>query len=148
MPTILDCETEPVATGAIRNFVPTAATHAKISVETSLVGCTVRIEGRIFCDQDLFVDGEVKGSIELPDHTLTIGAHAKVTASIQAHSVVIIGQSQGDIQASGRVELRSLARHEGDIRTSRIAIQDGAYFKGTIEVTRPASTPSGGTSEG
>ena len=137
--TVLD--TESAAAGAVRSFGQAAAAPARKAPETSLVGSTVRITGRIYCDQDLFIDGEVDGSIELPDHTLTIGKQARVTAAIQAHSVVVVGHAHGNIEASERVELRSLCRHEGDIRTSRIAIEDGAYFKGTIEVTRQAATP-------
>jgi len=133
---VLDGEIERFAAGADRAVAAMGVTPVTIPAESSVVGSTVRIEGRIRCDQDLFVDGEVEGAIELPDHTLLIGKRARVTATIQAHDVVIVGCSYGNIEASERVELRSSGRHEGDIRASRIAIEDGAYFKGTLEVTR------------
>lgn len=139
MQSVVEGKIEAFAAGFNRSAMAAAAAPAAIPTETSLVGSTVRIEGRIRCDQDLFVDGEVEGSIDLPDHTLTIGKRARVTAAIQAHNVVIVGSAHGNIQASERVELRSQSRHEGDIRTARIAIEDGAYFKGTIEVVRQAA---------
>ena len=137
MQSVLDAEIEQFTAGANRAVAAMGLAPVTIPAESSVVGSTVRIEGKIRCDQDLFVDGEVEGAIELPDHTLLIGKRARVSATIHAHNVVVVGSSKGNIEASERVELRNSCRHEGDIRTARIAIEDGAYFKGTIEVTRP-----------
>lgn len=103
---------------------------------TSLVGSAVTIGGEIFCKQDLFVNGVVNGSMTLPNHKLTIGPEATVKADIKAHNVVIVGNVEGKIEASERIELRSRCRLMGDVRSPRVMIENGAYIKGTIEVTR------------
>ena len=108
--------------------------------QLSLVGRSVRITGEIYCGQDLIVEGEVDGTVKLPEHKLTIGPEATVKATIQAQAVVVVGAAEGTIEAQ-RVELCNHSHLLGDIKTPRIAIQDGAHFQGTIEVTRPAVTP-------
>lgn len=104
----------------------------------SLVGRSVRIAGDISSGQDLYVDGEVDGQMELTDHKLTIGPQARVKANIRAQNVVIVGWAEGNIQATERVELCSQSSLTGDIKTPRIVIKDGAHFKGTIHTDRPA----------
>ena len=105
----------------------------------SHLGCGVRVEGRIFSDQDFQVDGEVDGSLEACGHNLTVGAQAKVKAEIRAQNVSIIGTVEGNIEATDLIELCSQCRVTGQIKTRRIAIKDGAYFKGNIEVVQPSS---------
>lgn len=102
----------------------------------SLVGCGVKIGGDIYCQQDLFIDGEVTGTMNIPKHKLTIGPQARVKADIKAHNVVIVGNVEGKIEASERVELRGKCQLTGDVRSPRIMIENGAVIKGTIEVTR------------
>lgn len=103
----------------------------------SLVGRTVRIAGEISCHQDLYIDGEVDGQMELTDYKLTIGPQAHVKANIRAQNVVVVGWAEGNIQATERVELCSQCSLVGEIETPRIVIKDGAHFKGTIHTTRP-----------
>jgi cytoskeletal protein CcmA (bactofilin family) len=110
----------------------------------SHVGGAVRIEGEIYGQHDLLVDGEVNGSIVLPDHKLTIGPKANVKAIIKAQNVVLVGNVEGNIEASERIELRSVCTLLGDVRSPRIMIENGAYIKGTIEVVRQAAGASGG----
>jgi cytoskeletal protein CcmA (bactofilin family) len=102
----------------------------------SHVGTTVRIEGELYGQQDLLVDGEVVGTMNLPEHTLTIGAKARVKANIKAQNVVLVGDVEGSIEAAKLIELRSCCSVVGDIRSPRIMIENGAYIKGAIEVTR------------
>ncbi len=109
---------------------------AEPGIVTALVGSAVTIQGEIFCQQDLFVDGEVNGTMVLPKHKLTIGPQAKVKADIKAHNVVIVGKVEGKVEASERIELRSKCELTGDVRSPRIMIENGAYIKGSIEVTR------------
>lgn len=118
---------------------PGGAPRAASSVPTlaSLLGRTVRISGKICCHQDLYIDGEVDGQMELTDYKLTIGPQARVKANVRAQNVVIVGQAEGNIQATERVELCSECHLEGDIQTPRIVIKDGAHFKGTIHTMRP-----------
>jgi cytoskeletal protein CcmA (bactofilin family) len=112
----------------------------------SHVGTTVRIEGELYGQHDLLVDGEVVGTMMLPEHTLTIGAKARVKANIKAENVVLVGDVEGSIEAGKLIELRSCCSVVGDIRSPRIMIENGAYIKGAIEVTRqvpahPVSQP-------
>lgn len=102
----------------------------------SQVGTGVRIEGEIFSQQDLFLDGDVKGNVLLPNHKLSIGPQAKVKASIKAKNVVLVGSVEGTIEATERIELRGRCSLLGDVRSPRIMIENGAYIKGRIEVTR------------
>ena len=131
----LEHDTEPVAAG-IAGARQADAARGTVSGVNSLVGSTVRIAGQVFCRQDLFVDGEIDGTMELPDHKLTVGPQANVKADIKAQNVVVRGNAEGKLEISERVELRSGCHLVGDIKTARIVIEDGAYFKGTVEVVR------------
>jgi cytoskeletal protein CcmA (bactofilin family) len=115
--------------------VPTAPPAER----TSTLGRTVRVEGKIISQQDLNVDGQVDGSIELPTSKLTIGPQANVKASIKAQTVSLVGNAEGTIEANERVELCGQSHLVGDIRTPRLVIKDGAYIKGKVDVIRPAA---------
>ena len=104
---------------------------------SATIGKNVTITGQIFSREDLYVDGEVEGTIELAENKLTIGANGKVKAGIHAREVVIIGSVQGNVEATERVDIRKDARLVGDIRTARIVIEDGAVFKGSIDIVKP-----------
>jgi len=82
------------------------------------------------------VDGDVEGTVEAPDHKLTIGPNGKVHATIKAREVVALGNIQGNVEAADKIEIRKEARLIGDIRTARIIIEDGAYFKGSIDIVK------------
>ena len=132
---------------------PRPAIDAGVSAPNR-VGSTVRIQGEIHGEQDLFVDGEVSGSVLVPGHTLTIGPNANVKATIKARSVVLVGNVEGNIQATERVEIRSHSSLLGDVRSPRVMIENGAYVKGTVEVTGSAlaipaaqNQPRGGKSD-
>ncbi|HLK49090.1 MAG TPA: polymer-forming cytoskeletal protein [Bryobacteraceae bacterium] len=106
------------------------------AISTSMVGSAVTIGGDIFCKQDLFVDGEVNGTLNLPEHKLTVGPSGNVKANIKAHNVIIVGRVEGTIEATERVELRGKCQLTGDVKSPRISIENGAFIKGTIEVLR------------
>lgn len=106
------------------------------------IGKSVAITGQINSREDLYIDGEVEGTIELPEHKLTVGPHGKVKASVRAREVVIVGLVQGNVDASDRVDIRKEARLVGDIRTARIVIEDGAVFKGSIDIVKPEPKPA------
>lgn len=129
-------ETDPTVAKA-NHDIPRLAVEPGASAP-SQVGSAVRIEGEIYGQQDLLVDGEVNGSMVLPDHTLTIGPNANVKANIRAQNVVLIGSVEGNIEATKRIELRGCCSLLGDIRSPRIMVENGAYIKGTIEVMRQA----------
>ena len=113
---------------------------------TATIGKAVKINGQIFTKEDLYVDGDVEGTIESHDNKVTIGPNGRVQAGIRAREVVILGQVQGNVEASDKVDIRKDAKLVGDITTSRISIEDGALFKGSIDIKKaepkPAAAPA------
>ena len=107
------------------------------------IGKAVKINGQIYSKEDLYVDGDVEGTIELQEHRLTIGPNGKVHSSVKAREVVVLGNIQGNVDASDKLEIRKDARLVGDIKTARIIIEDGAYFKGSIDIVKPEPAKSG-----
>jgi cytoskeletal protein CcmA (bactofilin family) len=104
---------------------------------TALIGKSVLIKGQITGREDLIIDGELEGTLELPEHRLTIGSNGKVQATIKAREVVIVGAVRGNIEATDKLDIRKDAKLVGDVKTARIVIEDGAYFKGSIDIQRP-----------
>ena len=112
---------------------------------SATIGKAVKIVGQIFSREDLYVDGDVEGTIELLEHKLTVGPNGKVQAAVKAREVVALGTIQGNVEAHERLEIRKDAKLVGDIRTARIIIEDGAYFKGSIDIVKPEpARPQGG----
>jgi cytoskeletal protein CcmA (bactofilin family) len=98
------------------------------------LGPQLRIKGDITGDEDLRIDSEVEGSVSLGGHKLTVGAGGHIAGEIAAREVVIYGQVNAEIRARDRIELKKDASLVGDVATARIAIEEGAYFKGAIEI--------------
>ena len=110
------------------------------------IGKAVKINGQIFSKEDLYIDGDVEGTVELHESKLTIGPNGRVQASVRAREVVVLGAIQGNVEAMDRIDIRKEAKLVGDIKTARIVIEDGAYFKGSIDIvktgdSKPASPP-------
>ena len=93
------------------------------------IGKTVKFVGQIYSKEDLFVDGNLEGTVEAVAHKLTIGPNGAVHASVKAHDVVVLGTLEGNVEAADRIDIGGKAKVVGDIRTARIHIEDGAYFK-------------------
>jgi cytoskeletal protein CcmA (bactofilin family) len=106
--------------------------------EGANLGRSVVIKGELSGSEDLYVDGNVEGKIELRNHSLTVGPNGNVKADVSAKAVVILGKLEGKVIASERVELRKSATVSGDITTQRIAIEEGAFLKGKVEVQKEA----------
>ena len=102
------------------------------------IGKSVVIKGELSGSEDLHVDGEVEGSIDLKEHVLTIGPHGRVRANVQAREIVVHGKVDGNLSGTDRVELKRSAVQVGDISTQRIVIEDGAFFKGAIDIRKDA----------
>jgi len=100
------------------------------------LGKSVKIVGQISSSQDLYVDGDLDGSIDATGHTVTVGPDGRVRANIKAGTVVVIGTLRGNIEAGHKTEIRQNAKLEGDVRTPSIVVEDGAYFKGGIDIVR------------
>jgi cytoskeletal protein CcmA (bactofilin family) len=109
------------------------------SGNTARLGASLQVKGEISGNEDLQIDGSVEGLVQLDDRKLTVGASAKVTADIVAREVVVYGSVKGNLRARDRIEIKKDGSVVGDLTTARIMIEDGAYFKGSIEIERTAS---------
>jgi cytoskeletal protein CcmA (bactofilin family) len=106
------------------------------------IGKSIVIRGEIKGAEDLVLDGRVEGTVQLGDNRLTIGPNANVAADLSARDILIMGQVQGNIHATGRVELRAGCLVEGDVRALRLAIEDNAGFHGKVDLTQGAGKPA------
>jgi cytoskeletal protein CcmA (bactofilin family) len=106
------------------------------------IGKSVVICGEVKGSEDLIVDGRVEGTVTLTESRLTIGPTANVAADLSAKDVLILGHVQGNVVASGRVELRAGCVVEGDIRALRLAVEDNAIFRGKVDLTQAVSRPA------
>jgi cytoskeletal protein CcmA (bactofilin family) len=104
---------------------------------SATVGKAVKIVGQIYSKEDLYVDGEVEGTVEAMEHKLTIGPNGTVKATVRSREVVVLGSIAGNVEATDKLEIRKDAKLVGDIKTARIIIEDGAYFKGSIDIVKP-----------
>ena len=104
--------------------------------EMTLIGRSVTIKGEVSCDEDLYIDGQVEGTIDPKGNRLTIGPNGRVKANIRACTVVVQGKLEGNIQASDRVDLKQAATVVGDIVTQLISIDEGACFKGSVNIQK------------
>ena len=107
--------------------------------DSAYVGISVRIRGEIQGKEDLFLDGEIEGDIRLPGQRLVVGPNARIHGQIQAREVLVQGKVQGNIRAQSRLEIQRTGWVEGELKISRIAIEDGAYFKGSVEIAAEES---------
>jgi cytoskeletal protein CcmA (bactofilin family) len=104
------------------------------------IGQSIHIKGELTGNEDLTIEGKVEGKVFLKDHNLTIGANGKITAEIQAKTVMIVGEVAGNITADDKVEVAATGTVRGDITAPRVVLADGAKFKGAIDMDRkPAS---------
>ena len=117
--------------------MPPARFEAETRGGAATIGKAVKVVGQIFSREDLYVDGEVEGTVEALEHKLTIGPNGTVKATVKAREVVALGNIQGNVEAADKIEIRKDAKLTGDIRTARIIIEDGAYFKGSIDIVKP-----------
>ena len=102
----------------------------------AVIGKSVQIRGG---SEDLIVDGVVEGTITLSDSRLTIGQNARVAANISARDVIVVGTLQGDVRASGKVELRQGSTLTGDLTAARLSIEENANFKGKVDLVQNAA---------
>jgi cytoskeletal protein CcmA (bactofilin family) len=113
--------------------------------EVAQIGKSVSIRGDISGSEDIYIDGQVEGSIQLNGNSLTIGPNGRVRANIAAKNVTVSGSIEGNIQVNERTEMRKTAVVTGDVQTRRIAIEEGAYFKGKLEILVQKGQAGAGT---
>jgi len=141
---------QPVKEGIPMSTQPTRPLDARPEPArggVAILGKSVILKGQIYGREDVTIDGEVEGTVELQEHRLTVGPTGKVVATIKAREIVVLGTVQGNIETREKIEIRKDAKVVGDIRTARIVIEDGAYFKGSIDIVRaeapkPAAVPA------
>ncbi len=104
--------------------------------EVGHIGKSVMIRGELSGSEDLYFDGEAEGSVDLHEHTLTIGPNGRIRATIVAREIIVHGKVEGNVRASEKVELKKSCMLTGDISTQRIVIEDGAFFKGSIDIQK------------
>ena len=107
---------------------------------TTTIGKSVQIRGEVKGSEDLLVDGLVEGTITLTDSRLTIGANARVQANVAARDVVVLGTLNGNINATGRVELRSGCKVTGDLRAARLSIEENSVFSGKVDLIQSSGS--------
>src|SRR4051812_1250305 len=128
---------EPRKEATTMSSTTTGRFEPEARVSSATIGKAVKIVGQIHSKEDLYVDGDVEGTLEAPEHKLTIGPNGTVHATIKAREVVALGSIQGNVEATERIEIKKDAKLIGDIRTARIVIEDGAFFKGSIDIVKP-----------
>ena len=115
---------------------PTQTQVTRNATATATIGASMTIKGEIISREELVVDGEVDGSMQ-SQSLLTVGPNGKVRANIKAQEVAIYGSVRGNVEVSGKLSIREQGSLIGDIKCAGISIDDGAYFKGSIDITRP-----------
>jgi len=111
----------------------------------TVLGQTVVLKGELSANEDLLIEGQFEGTIALEQHCVTVGANGQVKAEIRARQAVILGTVSGKVAAKEKVEIRRSGHLVGDLTTGAVAIEEGAYFKGSIEIVRE-DTPQGARS--
>ena len=133
-----------------RSYTPPPATPPRVEPpaparagarQTAAIGTSMSIKGEIRTQEELFVDGEVEGLLESKS-LLTVGPNGKVKANIKAKEVIIFGSVRGNVEVSEKVAIRDNGSLIGDIKTAGISIDDGSYFKGSIDIVRPEPKPA------
>ena len=119
---------------------PTAQTTDRAA---SRLGLTLQVKGEISGNEILHIDGSVEGRVQLDDQKVTIGTTANVTADIIAGEVVVYGKVKGNVRAKGRIEIRKEGSVDGDLTTPQVLIEDGAHFRGSIEIEKSAEREPG-----
>jgi cytoskeletal protein CcmA (bactofilin family) len=105
------------------------------------IGKSVVIKGELNGSEDLTIEGHVEGKIELKDHVLTIGPNGKIKAQVFAKSVIVLGEVNGNVTATEKVDIRDGGSVDGDIISPRVAIAEGAHFRGSVDMQRKAGQP-------
>jgi cytoskeletal protein CcmA (bactofilin family) len=127
---------EPAPASAPRNATVNSQDQATI-------GKSLVIKGEVTGSESLYIDGRVEGSINLPGNRVTVGRNGVVNANITAREIVVTGKVRGNLSASDRVDIRNEGSLTGDVVAQRISIEDGAFFKGGIDIRKPGQKANG-----
>ena len=114
-----------------------ASTSTSSAGEQATIGKGLFIKGEITGSESLYIDGKIEGTINLPGNRLTVGRNGQVNAAINAREIVVLGKVKGNVAATDRVDIRAEGALTGDVSAARISIEDGAFFKGGIDIKKP-----------
>ena len=120
---------------------PAAATTSSVGEQAS-ISKGLSIKGEITGTESLFIDGKIEGSINIPGNRVTVGKNGVVNASISAREIVVLGKLKGNVNATDRVDIRAEGALTGDVAAARISIEDGAFFKGGIDIRKADAKPT------
>jgi cytoskeletal protein CcmA (bactofilin family) len=123
-----------------------ASVSRRSGTSQAIIGRSIQINGDVKGDEDLMIEGDVSGTVELRNHALTIGKEGKVKADIHARSITVDGTTDGDLFASESIAIRATANVRGNLLAPRISLEDGARFKGSVEMDQEAVDSALGTS--
>ena len=127
----------PAATPAHTPAVPSGGDFRPQTARDNVnIGKSVFIKGELSGSEDLTIEGNVEGRIELKDNTLTIGPNGKIRAEVFAKQVIVLGEVTGNVTASEKVDIRDNGSVDGDVTSPRVAIAEGAHFRGAIDMQR------------
>ena len=130
----------PVAPSSTPGFdagrAATGSSPAVPAGEQATIGKSLVVKGEVSGSESLYIDGKVEGAINLPGNRVTVGRNGQVAANIMAREIVVLGKVRGNCQASDRVDIRSEGSLTGDVIAARISIEDGAFFKGGIDIRK------------
>jgi cytoskeletal protein CcmA (bactofilin family) len=147
VPTPMPEPSRPAAPPASLAYeTPSRTPSPSVTGEQATVGKGLFIKGEINGSESLFIDGKVEGSVNLPGNRVTIGRNGQVSATITAREIVVLGKVRGNVSATDRVDIRAEGSLSGDVSAARISIEDGAFFKGGIDIRKPEAKggPNGG----
>jgi cytoskeletal protein CcmA (bactofilin family) len=116
---------------------------AASTADQATIGKSLVIKGEVTGSESLYIDGRVEGSINLAGNRVTVGRNGVVAANINAREIVVLGKVRGNLTASDRVDIRSDGSLTGDVVAARISIEDGAFFKGGIDIRKGGQKPNG-----
>ena len=122
---------------------PRPASPPLSTQEQATLGKSLVIKGEVTGSESLYIDGRVEGSINLPGNRVTIGRNGQVAANINAREIVVLGKVRGNVSATDRVDIRAEGSLSGDVAAARISIEDGAFFKGGIDIRKPDAKSGG-----
>ena len=122
---------------------PAARPATATAADQATIGKSLVIKGEVSGSESLYIDGRVEGSINLAGNRVTVGRNGVVSANINAREIVVLGKVRGNLTASDRVDIRSDGSLTGDVVAARISIEDGAFFKGGIDIRKAGQKPNG-----
>ena len=136
----------PAAPSAVSEPTPAATAPRPVATSTAdqaTIGKSLVIKGEVTGSESLYIDGRVEGSINLSGNRVTVGRNGVVSANINAREIVVLGKVRGNLTASDRVDIRSDGSLTGDVVAARISIEDGAFFKGGIDIRKAGQKANG-----